>query len=54
VLFVGCQEGDVIPKTENVNTTTLAKALLVNDMNYEAVDITEKTYEFKVAGGNND
>ncbi len=45
VLFVGYQEGDVIPKTENVNNTTLAKALLVNGMNYEAVDITEKTYE---------
>lgn len=45
VLFVGYQEGDVMPKTENVNTTTLAKALLANAMNYEAVDITEKTYE---------
>lgn len=45
VLFVGYQEGDIIPKTENVNNTTLAKALLVNSMNYEAVDITEKTYE---------
>ncbi len=45
VLFVGYQEGDVIPKTKSMHTTTLAKALIMNDMSYEAVDITEKTYE---------
>ena len=45
VFFVGYQEGDVMPKTENSHTTVLAKALVMNDMNYEVIDITEKTYE---------
>lgn len=45
VFFVGYQEGDVIPKTENIDTTMLSKALVMNDMNYEAIDITESTYE---------
>ncbi len=36
VLFVGNQEGDVIPKTKSMQTTTLAKALIMNDMSYEA------------------
>lgn len=45
VFFVGYQEGDVIPKTENIETTLLSKALVTNAMNYEAIDITESTYE---------
>ncbi len=45
VFFVGYQEGDVMPKTENVHTTVLAKALLMNDMYYEARDITKQTYD---------
>ena len=45
VFFVGYQEGDIIPKTENIHTTTLSKALTMNDMKYEVMDITEKTYE---------
>lgn len=45
VFFVGYQEGDVIPKTENVHTTMLSKALVMNGMNYEAIDITAQTYE---------
>lgn len=45
VFFVGYQEGDVIPKTENIHTTMLSKALMINDMNYEAIDITEQTYQ---------
>lgn len=36
VLFVGNQGGDVIPKTKSMHTTTLAKALIMNDMSYEA------------------
>ena len=45
VFFVGYQEGDVIPKTENMHTTMLSKALVMNGMKYEAIDITEQTYE---------
>lgn len=44
VLFVCYQEGDVIQKTDNLNTTVLAKALQKNRIQYEAEDITEETY----------
>ena len=45
IFFVGYQEGDVMPKTESMHTTMLAKALVMNDMSYEVVDITKQTYE---------
>ena len=45
VFFVGYQEGEVMPKTENMHTTMLSKALIANGLTYEAVDITEQTYE---------
>ena len=45
VFFVGYQEGDVIPKTESIDTTMLSKALVMNGMSYEAIDITQQTYE---------
>lgn len=45
VLFVGYQEGDVMPKTENADTTELAKALQVNGMTYEVTEITEQVYD---------
>lgn len=45
VFFVGYQEGDVVPKTENGHTTILSKALALNDMCYDVVDITEQTYK---------
>lgn len=45
VFFVGYQEGDVMPKTESVNTTELSKALEKNGMKYEVTDITRQTYE---------
>lgn len=45
VFFVGYQEGDIIPKTDNINTTLLSKALVINGMRYETIDITESTYE---------
>ena len=45
VLFVGYQEGDVVPKTTNAHTTLLAKALQANHMTYEVTDITRQTYE---------
>ena len=44
VFFVGYQEGDVIPVTENAHTTLLAKALKTNDISYEAHDITDSVY----------
>lgn len=45
VFFVGYQEGDVMPKTENADTTVLARALDENGMKYEVKDITEQTYQ---------
>lgn len=45
VLFVGYQEGDVMPKTEGIETTVLAKALQQNRLKYEATDITRQTYD---------
>ena len=45
VFFVGYQEGDVIPKTKDADTTLLAGAASANGMKYEAIDITEQTYE---------
>ncbi len=42
---MGYQEGDVIPKTENIHTTMLSKALMMNGMKFETIDITEQTYE---------
>ena len=44
VFFVGYQEGDVLPKTENADTTRLARALTQNDLPYEATDITAESY----------
>lgn len=48
VFFVGYQEGDVIPKTENANTTMLAEALRRNAMKYDVTDITRQTYDLLV------
>ncbi len=45
VFIVGYQEGDIVPKTENVSTTRLAEALRINNMPFEAVDITVESYE---------
>ena len=45
VFFVGYQEGDVMPKTENVQTTELVKALIANNLKYEVADITKETYD---------
>ena len=44
VFYVGYQEGDVIPKTGSIHTTMLSKALAINGMNYEVIDITDQTY----------
>jgi len=45
VLFVGYQEGDVMPKTESVETTVLVDALRKNGMSFGVTDITMQTYE---------
>ena len=45
VLFVGYQEGDVMPKTDNSKTTVLAKAFDNCGIQYEVEDITLETYE---------
>jgi len=45
VFFAGYQEGDVMPKTEGVETTEIAKALTANGMDYEVFDITKQTYD---------
>lgn len=45
VFFVGYQEGDVIPRTENIDTALLTKALKTNGMSFEISDITNSTYE---------
>lgn len=45
VFFVGYQEGDVMPKTFNAQTSVLANALAQNEMVYEVTDITKQTYD---------
>ena len=44
-LFVGYQEGELIPRTIDEYTTELANALKNNRMNFEVKNITEQTYE---------
>lgn len=45
IFFVGYQEGDVMPKTQDAHTTVLAEALQQNGMQYEVKDITRQTYD---------
>lgn len=45
MLFVGYQEGELVPRTCDGHTTELAKALQKNEMNYEVRNITKQTYE---------
>lgn len=42
--FVCYQEGDVMPKTDNVYTTVLAKAFKERNINFEYIDITGESY----------
>lgn len=44
VFFCAYQEGDVMPKTENENTTELAKAFQNNGIAYEVSNITAECY----------
>ena len=48
VFFVGYQEGDVIPRTANADTTMQAEALRQNGMKYDVTDITRQTYDMLV------
>lgn len=41
----GYQEGDVMKKTKDYNTTELAKALRENGIKYTAIDYTRETYD---------
>ena len=45
VFFTCYQEGDVMPKTENVYTTVLAKVLKEKSISFEYVDITKDSYD---------
>ena len=45
IFFVGYQEGDVIPKTENVKTAVLSQILDNNNIKYQVYDITKQTYD---------
>lgn len=48
ILFVGYQEGDVVPKSKDAHTTLLAKALRANRMKYQVNDVTGHSYEVLV------
>lgn len=41
----GYQEGDIMKKTKDCNTTELAKALRENDLKYKVIDYTKETYD---------
>lgn len=43
--FCAYQEGDVMPKTERMETSELAKAFRENGINFEGIDITKDCYE---------
>lgn len=45
VFFCAYQEGDVMPKTDRVDTTELAKAFRDNGIAFQATDITKESYE---------
>jgi len=45
ILFVGYQEGDIMSKTDNSESTVLAKALRANDFMYDVIDYTKQTYD---------
>lgn len=45
IFFVAYQEGDVMPKTENQDTTVFARSLIEKNIDYKCIDITKETYE---------
>ena len=44
ILYVAYQEGDIMSKTDNVNTTVFAQALKSNQMSYQSFNITKEVY----------
>ena len=44
IFLIGYQEGDIMPKTENSESTVIAKALKENNLKYKVTDITDDTY----------
>lgn len=48
VFFVAYQEGDVMPRTNNVDTTVFAMAMNSNSWKYTYSDITEESYNLLV------
>lgn len=45
IFFIGYQEGDIMPKTDNCDTTVLVKALNANNFKYDVIDYTRQTYD---------
>lgn len=43
--FTCYQEGDVMPKTDNVHTTVLAKVLTDKNISFDYIDITRESYD---------
>lgn len=48
IFFVGYQEGDVVPKTKNVESSQIVEAFRKNKMSFEVFDITRQTYDLLV------
>lgn len=44
IFLIGYQEGEIMPKTENSETTAIAQALQQNKLRYKVLNITEDTY----------
>ncbi len=45
IFFIGYEEGDVMPKTFNSETTVLAQSLRQNHISYQTRDLTRQTWE---------
>jgi len=45
IFFAAYQEGDVVPKTADIPSSMLARALEANGMRYDATDITRQSYD---------
>ncbi len=43
--IVGYQEGDIMPKTENQDTTVLAQLLIEKNIPYHCIDLTRESYD---------
>ena len=52
VLFIAYQEGDVVAKTQNGDTTLINKALRANDMKASVIDITRQSYDLRITSYN--